>query len=124
MTWMTIENPDIDADKLRAEIEREVAELKKKITAEETGEVEPGPISVLTEPDEEAALIEIAELYAAGWDAETIKERKPILKPFLPLIDQIFKRLLKPQYVFNSLLLEIVRKLEERIRDLEEHSRQ
>ena len=124
MNWMTIENPDIDAGKLQAEIEEEVSELKKKIDDEETGAIEPGSISALTEPDEEAALIEIAELYAAGWDTETIGKRKPALKPFLPLIETIFKRLLKPQYIFNSLLLEVVRKLEERIRALEENSHQ
>ena len=124
MTWLEINNPDIDADKLRAEIEKEVAELKKKIDPADDREMRSNPVAALSDPEEEAALIEIAELYAAGWDAETIKERKPVLKPFLPLIDQIFKRLLKPQYIYNSLLLEIVRKLEERIRTLENNSRQ
>ena len=120
MSWMKINNPDIDDRKIAAEIETEVERLKQR--EEETGEADDKtePIASRTFSQEESALLEIAELYAAGWDPDTIGRRKPALKPFLPVIDKIFKRILKPQYIFNSLLLETVRKLEERIRALEE----
>ena len=75
--------------------------------------------SSLPTPETSTALIEIAEAYASGWDTATLTRRRPILRPFLPLIAKILKRIFKPQYIFNSLVLEVLRKQEERIKALE-----
>jgi|GEM_PF-1624741 len=118
MNWLRIDNPDIDTGKLQSEIEAEVARVQSdpKFSSVEEGLK---LASSLKTPEESPALIEIAEAYAAGWDAATLAQRRPILKPFLPLLEKILKKFLKPQYIFNSLALEIIRKQEERIQELE-----
>ena len=119
MNWLRIDNPDIDSGKLQSEIEAEIEQLRKdpKFSASLNEAIKSA--SALNTPEETPALIEIAEAYAAGWDAATLARRRPFLKPFLPLLEKILKRFLKPQYIFNSLLLELIRKQEERIQALE-----
>lgn len=119
MSWLRIDNPDIDAEELQSEIETEIEQLRNNpdISAS-LGEVI-RTTSALNTPEETPALVEIAEAYAAGWDAATLARRRPALKPFLPLLEKILKRCLKPQYIFNSLLLELIRKQEKRIQSLE-----
>ena len=118
MTWLKIDNPEIDAEKLQSEIEAEVGRIQNdpnfyaiedelKLTAS------------LKTPKDSAALLEIAEAYASGWDAATLARRRPFLKPLLPLLEKILKKFLKPQYIFNSLALEIIRKQQEQIQSLE-----
>ncbi len=110
MSWLKIEQNDIDAAALEGEIESEVKHLP----------VPPPAIDAVPRtPDDATALLEIAEQYAAGWDTETLARRRPVLKPFLPLIGKLVRGLFKPQYIFNSLVLEILKKQEERIRALE-----
>jgi hypothetical protein len=118
MNWLKIDNPEIDAEKLQSEIEAEVGRIRsdpKFSSVEEEIKL----ASSLETPDDSPALLEIAEAYAAGWDASALARRRPILKPLLPLLEKILKKFLKPQYIFNSLLLEIIRKQEERIQSLE-----
>ncbi len=112
MNWLKIDAPGIDGEKLQREIEAEAA-----ARAAET----PPPPSALpgSAPDETEALIEIAAAYSGGWDIETLGRRRKILKPFLPLISKLLGRLMKPQYIFNSLVLEILHRQEERLRRLE-----
>ena len=112
MNWLKIEIPGVDGEKLQREIEAEAA-----ARAAET----PPPPSALpgSAPDETAALIGIAAAYSGGWDIETLGRRRKILKPFLPLVAKILGRLMKPQYIYNSLVLEILHRQEERLRRLE-----
>jgi len=120
MNWLRIDNPEINAQKLQSEIETEIEQLQND--PEISASLDEGikGISALKTPEETPALVEIAEAYAAGWDAATLARRWPALKPFLPLLEKILKRFLRPQYIFNSLLLEIIRHQEERIQDLEQ----
>lgn len=118
MNWLKIDNPEIDTGQIQSEIEAEVGRIRsdpKFSSLEEEIEL----ASSLQTPEDSPALIEIAEAYAAGWDAATLARRRPILKPFLPLLEKILKKFLKPQYIFNSLVLEIIRKQEERIQVME-----
>ncbi len=118
MTWLKIDNPEIDGDKLQSDIETEIVRIQNdpKFSSLDA----PGKhTAVLKTPEDSPALLEIAEAYATGWDGATLARRRPILKPFLPLLEKILKKLLKPQYIFNSLTLEIIRKQEERIQALE-----
>jgi len=118
MNWLKIDNPEIDSGKLQSEIETEVARIRNDPNfSSVTGDS--GRPAALNTPEESPALIEIAEAYAAGWDAATLARRRPILKPFLPLMKKVLKKFLKPQYIFNSLTLEIIRKQEDRIHSLE-----
>jgi hypothetical protein len=118
MNWLRIDNPKIDTDQLEREIESEIEQIRSEPGfASLKREIE--QTSSLKTPDDSSALIEISEAYATGWDVTTLSRRRPILKPFLPLIEKILKKFLKPQYIFNSLLLEIIRKQEERIQTLE-----
>ncbi|HDL64738.1 MAG TPA: hypothetical protein ENH12_05040 [Proteobacteria bacterium] len=119
MTWLKIDNPEIDTDKLQSDIETEVVRIK---TDPEFSSLngDMNHTAALKTPEDSPALIEIAEAYAAGWDGATLARRRPILKPFLPLLEKLLRKLLKPQYIFNSLTLEIIRKQEERIQALEE----
>ena len=118
MNWLRIDNPDIDAEELQSDIDAEVGRIRSdpKLSSIED---EIKHASSLKTPEDSPALIEIAEAYAAGWDAATLARRRPILKPFLPLLEKLLKKFLKPQYIFNSLALEIIRKQEERIQVLE-----
>jgi len=118
MNWLKIDNPEIDAEKLQSEIDAEVGRIQsdpKFSSIEEDTKL----ATSLETPDDSTALLEVAEAYAAGWDTLTLARRIPILKPMLPLRGKILKKFLKPQYIFNSLLLEIIRKQEERIQELE-----
>jgi len=118
MNWLKIDNPEIDSDQLQREIETEVARIRNDPNfSPRDGET--GQTTHLKTPEESPALIEIAEAYSAGWDAATLARRRPFLKPLLPLLEKILKKFLKPQYIFNSLTLEIIRKQEERIQALE-----
>ncbi|MFH1039039.1 MAG: hypothetical protein V1789_10280 [PVC group bacterium] len=115
MSWLKIEQNDIDAEALEREIE---SEMKRRLAA--PGMAAPLKVDAIPRtPDDLTALLEIAEAYAAGWDTETLVRRRPILKPLLPLAGKLIRGLLKPQYIFNSLILEILKKQEERIQTLE-----
>jgi hypothetical protein len=109
---MKIDAPGIDGEKLEQEIEAEAAACSAGISAPPTAL--PGP-----EEEDSAALIEIAGAYSSGWDIETLGRRRKLLKPFLPLISKILGRLMKPQYIFNSLVLEVLQRQEERLARLE-----
>jgi hypothetical protein len=118
MNWLKIDNPEIDSGKLQGEIEAEIVRIQNdpKFSSLDA----PGKhTAVLKTPEDSPALLEIADAYAAGWDAATLARRRPILKPFLPLLEKILKKFLKPQYIFNSLTLEIIRKQQEQIQSLE-----
>ncbi len=120
MTWLKIDNPEIDGAKLQAEIEAEVARLKaeKKLPEDEpTGK---SALSAFATPREGEALLEIMESYSSGWDLGSLSRRRPLLRPLLPLILKLLRRFLKPQYIFNSLVLELLRNQEERIKALED----
>lgn len=108
MNWLKIDAPGIDGEKLQREIEAAAAARAAEV---------PPPSSVLpgSAPEETEALIEIAAAYSGGWDIESLGRRRKILKPFLPLISKILGRLMKPQYIFNSLVLEILHRQEERL---------
>lgn len=118
MNWLKIDNPEVDGGKLESEIEAEVGQIRSDPNFSSIEE-DIKLASSLKTPEESPALIEIAEAYAAGWDAATLARRRPILKPLLPLLEKILKKFLKPQYIFNSLLLEIIRKQQERIQSVE-----
>ena len=119
MSWLKIDNPDIDGQKIQAEIEAEVDRFKKE------GELTPGKpelekaFSAFTTPRPDSGRLDTAEAYARGWDTETLARRRPGLSPLLALLVKILKRVLKPQYIFNSLILEVLRNQEKRIKDLE-----
>ncbi len=112
MNWLKIDTPGIDGEKLEKEIEADVSLRESRATPPPPPL--PGPV-----PEDTPALIEIASAYSSGWDIATLGRRRKILKPFLPLISKFLGRLLKPQYIFNSLVLEILRRQEERLRRLE-----
>jgi len=122
MSWLKINNPNIDTDKLQREIEAEIEQLRNDPDISASLDEVIRTTSALNTPEEAPALIEITEAYAAGWDAATLARRRPFLKPFLPLLEKILKRFLKPQYIFNSLLLELIRKQEKRVQALEKRA--
>ncbi|MEA1928448.1 MAG: hypothetical protein U9N73_09600 [Candidatus Auribacterota bacterium] len=119
MNWLKIDNQDIDTDKLQHDIEAEVEQVRIRQGEFASEEPEAQRTPPLQTPEKTPALIEISEAYAEGWDAATLARRRPILKPFLPILEKLLKKFLKPQYIFNSLLLEIIRKQEEKIQVLE-----
>ncbi len=108
MNWLKIDTPGIDGEKLEQEIEAEAAARSAGIPLPRTAL--PGPVA-----EDSAALIEIAAAYSSGWDIETLGRRRKLLKPFLPLISKVLGRLMKPQYLFNSLVLEVLHRQEERL---------
>lgn len=118
MNWLKTNNPEIDSDRLQKTIEDEIEKIRSDPKFSPFEEKFKKTLSFET-PQTPEALIEIAEAFTAGWDVSTLARRRPILKPFLPLLKKFLKKFFKPQYVFNSLILEIARNQETRIRNLE-----
>lgn len=122
MSWLKIDNPEIDGAKLQAEIDAEIARLKEEKKLPETDPSAESSLSAFATPEEGAALLEIMESYSKGWDLGSLSRRRPLLRPFLPFILKLLRRFLKPQYIFNSLVLELLRNQEDRIKALEDRA--
>jgi hypothetical protein len=101
MSWLTSKNPDIDCRKLQAEIDE--------------------AFSAFPSPPKDSYLLDNLETYAPGIDPNLNLKRTLFLAPLIRLFLLLLKRILRHQYIFNSLTLEILRNQEKRLESLEEN---
>ena len=119
MNWLSRDNQSFDAEKLEAEIEAEIERKKKeKIIPGTDPELEKA-FSVLPSPEEDGYLLEVMGKYASGLNEDLLSRRRRLPAPLIRLAVKILKRVFRPQYIFNALAAEALRKQEERIKILE-----
>lgn len=119
MSWLKIDNPEIDGEKLQAEIEAEIARLKKEKKLPETDPRLEEAFSIFRRPGGSDLLANL-EKYVPGIDRDLNFKRAFFLAPLLRFFLGFLGRIFRHQYIFNSLALEALRKQEERIKALEE----
>jgi hypothetical protein len=120
MSWLQINNPEIDARKLEAEIEAEVDRLKKEKNLVDSGAGRENSPPAFPPAGGGEYFMDNLEKYAGGVEEITRFRRTFLLGPILKIFLKFLRRALRGQYIFNSLAIEILRNQEKRIQELED----
>lgn len=120
MEWLKIDNPEIDAGKIQKEIEDEVARLKAEKKLDDLDPLVEKTDSLFSPDEGESYILKNMEKFVPGIDWELNFRRAFFFTPLVKFGLRVLSRILRHQFFFNSLTLEVLRDQEERIKALED----